>query len=1031
MVKKIISSLGIDVLPGWLITHSLIVAAILGGLNALFFITALGYFITFHYASYFPEAIALSGALGIIFFNAYKYLYRTFTGKGSFILIIVFMALTICVPFVFRQIPIPFALFILWFPITIMNEQIFYRITGKFPLVKDKQNFKRVLEAAIIGGAVISSFIITTLTSYDIHIPFLITVLSFMGVVLLEYLFLNRKLEVKDESQDEETIDSLTSLISDISLKKTIFSTILFVVLSALTFVIIDFTFVFVLDVVYSDIEVLTKFLGVFFGSMMFVSLLFKLFVYQNLIKTFRISRAILFSPSVVFLLLSGLCALLMIPGHSDLRNPYALGFLLILFSRFFAFLLRESFELSSMRLLLAAFETFGKKNISRSITSVLMMWAFLFGGLVLLLVKSLDIHSLTKIIFLNCSLSFVWIIVAMWLAHNYEASISQIIKKLSLEFKSNEQEKMRNFKDRVMITTNLSGLRYLLNYQRNYQPHNFQKTIELIPDNIQSKLGLNSLEEPQQDSYVYSNYTNKPQVEQVHFYDADENNKIRIIEILVTSSKVKDRIRAVRLIESSRDMKYANLLKMLLRDIDDEVKRNAIMAVAKYHNASLIYELIEFLNHDEFADLIADIFATIGAAAVEPLEGVFNRTDIDFKSQCRVVKIIGKIASDESLVFLLDKLTYPNKWLVFEVVKALNDIKYKTGIKENTIINKAIKNTVGASAWLLSMEVSLENIHRFEPVRKAIDEEFQVTMDLLFNLLQLKYSDGIIMQVKKSLINNSDNEQRELSVELLGSIIDEEIKVYLFPLLHNNQKTEKVKQLQQYFPISRQPAEQALKEIINTDLGYVSLWTKACALKSYTEKIDISSSEDVLAQTFNPEPLLFEMAFCGVYKWNKKKIAELFDRLPVKQKKHMNAILGKGKNFEYQLLFHKVLSLQKISYFEKVKGHHLIPFAEILKEQYMSGGDTSYVYCSEEDVLPVFTVPFGEVSLMDLHKRSFRLNKNSLYGLGLYSGGITLKANTESVIYRADPEQIGTLVINHEELSEALYKYIQNSNFY
>lgn len=1032
MLKKIISSLGIDVVPRWLITHSLIMSFILGGLNALFFITALGGFITEHYAIYFPEAIALSGAIGIILFNSYKYLYRKFSNKTSLILFSVLLGFVISIPFVFHQIPIAFALFVLWFPITLLNEKMFYKITNQFPLVKEKQNFKRFLEAGIICGTVFFSFFITALTKFNIHIPFLISALSCLVFVLIDYLYLNKKLEIKEDEEDEEEIDSLTSLISDISLKKTIFATIIFSLLSVITYVIIDFTFISVLDIVYSDIKVLTMFLGVFFGALMIVNLLFKLFVYQNLIKTFQISRAILFSPSVMFLLLIGLIALLLIPGQSEMRNPYALGFLLILFSRFFSFLLRESFELSSIRLLMAALETYGSKAISRSLTGVLTMWAILFGGLVLLLVKSLEIHALKTIIFLNCSFAFIWIIVALWLAHNYDSTISKIIKKLSSEIKNNESEKLRNFKDRVMITTNLSGLRYLLNYQRNYQPHNFQKTIELIPDNIQSKLGLTAMDESfKSDSYVYNNYNNNPQTEKIHFYDADENNKVKIIEVLVTSPKIKDRIRAVRLIESSGDMKYSNILKMLLQDNDDEVKRNAIMAVAKYHNSSLINELIEFLNHDEFSDLISDIFAEVGYTAVEPLSSVFNRRDIDFKSQCRIVKIIGKIESKNGLNFLLDKLNYPNKWLVFEVVKALNEIKYKSGPKENNLVNRAVKNTVGAAAWLLSMDVSLESINRFEPVRKALEEEFQVTMDLLFNVLQLKHSDGIISLVKKNILNNADNEQREICVEILGSILDEEIKPYLFPLLHNNQKNEKVIQLQQFFPIARQNPDQALREIINTDLGYVSLWTKACALKAYTEIEGTCDSEDVVAQTFNPEPLLFEMAFCSIYKWNKKKTVDLYNRLPDKQKKHLQSILSKGKNFEYQLLFNKVLSLQNISFFEKVKGHHLIPFAEILVEQYMSNGDNSFVYCSDEDVLPVFTVPFGEVLLVDLHKRSFRLNKNSLYGLGLYTGGITLKANSDSVIYRANPEQIGTLVINHEELSEALYKYIQSSNFY
>ena len=147
--------------------------------------------------------------------------------------------------------------------------------------------------------------------------------------------------------------------------------------------------------------------------------------------------------------------------------------------------------------------------------------------------------------------------------------------------------------------------------------------------------------------------------------------------------------------------------------------------------------------------------------------------------------------------------------------------------------------------------------------------------------------------------------------------------------------------------------------------------------------------------------------------------------------KKRLTAILNKGEHYEYQMLFHKVLSLQHISYFEKVKGHYLIPLAEILVEHYLDKGESLYIQCSDEEVLPVFMVPMGDVTLKDMHKRQFKLNRDFLYGLGLYAGGITLNAYSKAVIFIAKPEQIGSLVLNHEELSDTLHKYIQNSNFY
>jgi AAA family ATP:ADP antiporter len=428
---------------------------------------------------------------------------------------------------------------------------------------------------------------------------------------------------------------------------------------------------------------------------------------------------------------------------------------------------------------------------------------------------------------------------------------------------------------------------------------------------------------------------------------------------------------------------------------------------------------------------LVADILVSIGNDSVQPLISLFQKSDLSLKTLARTIRIIGRISSESAQSFLFGKLNYPNKWIVLEVVNALNEEKFKFAFGNYSLVDKAIFNTIGAAAWLLAMDVSLHGFGRNIPVKRALVEEYNVTIDLLFKLLQLKHSDGVIQEARKHLMGNSANEQRELSVEMLGSLIEKEIKDYLFPLLHNNRKREKVRQLQTFFPIGLKEPIAALREIINTDLGHVSLWTKACALKAYIESQDDSISEDIYAQVFNPDPLLSEIAFFGIYKWKNQVPNELFDRLSNRMKKRLTSILSNGEHFEYQMLFNKVLCLQNISYFEKVKGHYLIPLAEILIEHQLDKGESLFIQCSDEEVLPVFMVPVGDVSLSDMHKRQFKINRNFLYGLGLYAGGITLNAYSRAVIYIAKPEQIGSLVLNHEELSETLHKYIQNSNFY
>lgn len=1033
MVKYIINLLGIGVLPKWLLAHFLLMSLALGGFNAIFFIQAVSGFLAEGKVAYFPEIIALSGILGLLLYNLYKYYEGKLTPKYSWLLfwviVLILLSMSKIIPLIIPEFSRPVIQFALYFPVTIIANQIFLSMGNNLPAVKEYQNLRRFLDSGLMLGAAFVSFIIVVLTIAKIYLPFFATEIILILFVVFNYFFIVRQLDFEEKKQEGTGIDSMIALFTELSPKKAVFSLVLFCVFSTINFIFIEFAFFTVIRSVYTDIENLIKFVGFFFGSLMMVNVVFKVFVYQNLVKTFRISKALFLSPVFFVISLSLLNILLLNPSRSVISSPFTLVFLIVLFSRFFAFLLRESFENLSVKQYFIAIETFNRKQLSRNLFNVIGFWSFLLAGLVLLMLLALDIKTFSFILYLNLVVAFVWLFITIWTSKRYSNTINRLVHKLSDDYKPSFSEQQKSFKDRVMISTNLSGMRYLLNYQRHYQPNNFLKTIEAIPTKIKEKLDISGSNDLFSTSHIFDVFSNREKA--INFYDSDDISKNKDVEAMAISHRVKDRIYAIKMIKNSGDTRFFNILKMLLRDNDDEVKRNAIITLATFYNYDLINELLEYINHEDFSDLTSDVLTTIGPPAVEPLVGLFHRSDIEFRIQVKIIKIIGKISSSQALKFLLDTISYPNKWIVIEVVRSLNENNYKASSGDGDIINKAIQNTIGAAAWLLTMEASIETLDRLNPIKGALVEEYSVTLDLLFKLLSLKYSDGVIQEVKSYLITNSNNEQRELSVELLDYIIDKDVKTYLFPLLHNNRLGEKLNQLKELYPINIKSTTDALKEIINTDLGHVSLWTKACALNAFIDMLDDPNSEDIFSQVFNPEPLLSEIAFFGIYKKDLKLTSDLYKRLSKKARNHIDSILDTGKHFEYKLLFNKVLTLQKISYFQKVKGHHLLPFAEVLTEEYLSAGESTFLQCSDEEVLPVFMVPYGEVSLVDLHKRVFRMNQNYLYGLGLYAGGVKLNAFSDSVVFLAKSEQIGSLVINYEELSDALFKYIQNSNFY
>jgi len=78
MIRRIANILGIDVIPRWLLVRLLVLATAFGGFNAILFISVISFFVIGNKVAHFPEAIAISGFLGILVYQYYKYLKQSF-----------------------------------------------------------------------------------------------------------------------------------------------------------------------------------------------------------------------------------------------------------------------------------------------------------------------------------------------------------------------------------------------------------------------------------------------------------------------------------------------------------------------------------------------------------------------------------------------------------------------------------------------------------------------------------------------------------------------------------------------------------------------------------------------------------------------------------------------------------------------------------------------------------------------------------------------------------------------------------------
>jgi len=113
-----------------------------------------------------------------------------------------------------------------------------------------------------------------------------------------------------------------------------------------------------------------------------------------------------------------------------------------------------------------------------------------------------------------------------------------------------------------------------------------------------------------------------------------------------------------------------------------------------------------------------------------------------------------------------------------------------------------------------------MDEVKGQEFLKEAIEEELKANYILLYQLLSLAYDSKSVMHVKDN-IESGTAEGASYALELLELFIDEEIKPKLFPIVEDISLIEKIKQLQNFYPIEKISFEELLVAIINRDINF------------------------------------------------------------------------------------------------------------------------------------------------------------------------------------------------------------------
>ncbi len=937
----------------------------LGVFLTTFEITAETLFIN-RLGEYLKEAILVSGLLGIVTTALFSYLQNRIPfaklALGNLFLIFLFTALIYSIFHFYDGAIHDYVIFIMFALIGPVMAVTLLGFWGTFGRLFDLRQSKRIIGGIDIGqlmAAIVTSFSIPLLqklipeTTDYLLLSCVSIALAFLFLMLLTSRFDLSKAELSnlvDEQQD-------TGLVALVKHKYVRLLSI-FLLFSMVTFTFIQYSFQEVTIIQYPVEEELRNFLAIFKGSILVIGLLMQTFVNDKIISEYGLKVSLMILPIILTIFVAGSILAGVFFGYTpDSGTSFIWFFLFVALTRLFNFSLRDSLENPVFKLYFMPLDNRVRFDIQTKVEGVVNETSrFIAGALIL----GLSYFYFIELIHYSYALIFL---IAGYLI---------LIGKIYTEYKNNirlKLEKQQRAQSDLALTL---GQKLVMKLEKALKNTEASKAIfsykllekiepQVLPASINTLMGhkvaqvrdfaQNKMNELKglsvSDRYVIST-TNKGEgankqvvsgVDLLSLFQSGDISKSRVSK-LSKSEIAEDRQYAAELLGNSSDDDNISLLIELLHDIDPKVRYTAIKTAQRKYNNEVLIALIECLADPVYSVQAANALTVIGGKALNALDSAFYKTGQNTQTMLKVVQIIGRIGGNKAKEILWNKMDFPDKVMVSQVLFALGNCGFRAGITQIARIKYAIESDIEDIAWNISAISEISEEHFGSEIKTALEEEIYYDIDHIYMLLSMLY-DAQSIQLVKENIESQTSEGVTYGLELLDVFLSEDLKQRIMPVVDDASYTDKARKLEIFYPRERLENKMVLKFLLNRDFSQTNRWTKTCILYQIGLLNIREFYFDLIANLFNPDLLIREMAAWSLFKLNPRAYDENVARLSQTERRYLDGLIKNKENGHKSLRFDKVMFLKKITVFENIIGLVIADLVDITEEVYIKEGDT------------------------------------------------------------------------------------------
>lgn len=898
----------------------------LGIFIGAFDITAHSLLLTTFDEKMMARGYVISGFAGILITLLYSRLQRTVHFSNlAFINLLIAGVVTFflwCLLIFSPQKWMIFLVFILLGPLNFMMLSVFRGTTDRLAAGQKENKIFRIPDIGLISGIMIISFVVPVLMLFKLQSRdlLLISASSVLVAAVIQRLTLTRfsLVEIETDGFPEEHDKAITQLVH---LRKDPLIRMLgaFAGLSVLTVFFIQYSFMAVTRVQYPVAEDMAGFLGFLTGGMMIILLFFKLVAYPFILRNYGLRYCLLIPP----LLIAAITALAVLSGSILGYTPGASGgflifFVLLALSRVFSKSLKDSIEIASFKVFYQSIKEEMRLGLESAMNGTFNETAMLISGIILIIPGLFGFIKIVHFSIILLIISIIWIVTAFRLFIEYRNSIIKVtetdIPEVSSIDRSKKQNDLNNrFSARIDFKTDYFSL-----ISGNYSALSTVSNkfyFEEIIDYAYSKKDINLLPLLKKAS------NNLRLDEEVRQHSAD------VVELLQKNSASSDygdeKINeAIKVLAGTRMPQTTEVLR-LLRDKSIESKRLAIYMIGKFRLNDLLSEVCECLIVPGLANDSAEVLKTFGDYAEDVLMRYYLRTSGNIRLSKIVLRLLGRTCTKETMEFLFSRLWANSRQLKEVALKCLIDCRFRPMGGEKQRLDQLISDVIGIISWNISARVVFERDEDnflLEKIIREIDRWYK----FLFDLLSLTYDSRAIERIREN-VEKKTEESSTNAVEMTSLIVSESIRSKLISLFNVLYDEDRIKELFYLFPGEVPARKKLLEDIINCDYNLLSLWTKACTLRSICRLEGNDMAESVTALLFSPEELIQEEAANLMARSDPELYRSVSGRIPDSMKTRLDSIVN-GTIDKKEYLFEKLLFLTK--YFRGIPEDDLLPVA-------------------------------------------------------------------------------------------------------